>query len=140
MNIKFKKLTETAITPFKAFSTDGGFDLFADEDVIVKNNGLATKIKTGIAVNLPDGMYGDIRGRSGLTSKTSLRVQLGTLDVGYVGEIGIIADSIGEDYVVKKGDKIAQLVVNVLPNVVFEEVNHFEETKRGANGFGSTGN
>ena len=144
MNIlKIKKLHKDAITPTRSHSTDAGLDIYASETVIVTNG---TKIPTGIAVDIPAGYEGTIRPRSGLTSRTRLRVQLGTVDAGYNGEIKMIADCypatalqvIGHR--VKKGDKIAQLVISPIETPSVEVVEEFEsESARGSNGFGSTG-
>ena len=174
MIIKFKKLSETAITPTKGHYNDAGFDLYADEDVVLAY-GETKAITTNIALELPDGYMADVRPRSGLTSKTALRVQYGTVDAGYRGSIGIICEnaaygkmpeymeslkkierSDGEDqairntleaiefaksmfYQIKKGDKIAQLVIQRIPDIELIEADELNETVRGAGGFGSTG-
>ena len=149
MNVKFKKLTETAITPFKANATDAGFDLFANEDKIIKK-GYTKVVSTGIALELPDGYFADVRPRSGLTSKTALRVHLGTVDSDYRGDIGIICENanhidnhgVNRDTTIriKEGDKIGQLVIQKLPEVYLTEADELNDSQRGANGFGSTGN
>src|SRR5690625_4501964 len=93
IKVGFKRLTKDAIIPTKAHASDSGFDLYANEDVIIYPN--ETKvISTGIAVQLPEGYEAQVRPRSGVTSKTKLRVQLGTIDNDYVGDIGIIVDNI----------------------------------------------
>lgn len=92
MKLQIKKLTDTAIVPVKAHPTDSGFDLFADEDVIIEPGETAV-IKTGIAIALPDGYEAQIRPKSGITSKTDLRVQLGTVDEPYRGEVKVIVDN-----------------------------------------------
>lgn len=138
MNIKFKKLTPTAIAPTKAHSTDAGFDLYTDEMVSIPPR--STKvISTGIALELPAGKFADNRPRSGVTSKTKLRVQYGTIDQSYRGDIGIICDNIGDktEYV-EKGTKLAQLVIQYLPSVTLTESDELNDGERGANGFGST--
>lgn len=149
MKMNFKKLTETAIKPFKAHPTDAGFDLFSDEDLTIRY-GNTEVVSTGIALELPNGYFADVRPRSGLTSKTALRVHLGTIDSAYRGDIGIIcenADHKGYEYslypsqshiVINKGDKIAQLVIQKLPEIELVEVNDLTDSDRGANGFGST--
>ena len=93
MKLQVKRLTETATLPTKAHPTDSGFDLYADEDAIIKPQGTVV-IKTGIAIKLPEGYEAEVRPRSGITSKTKLRVQQGTIDNAYRGEIGIIVDNI----------------------------------------------
>src|SRR5690625_5087112 len=96
IKVGFKKLTEDAVFPVKAHPTDSGFDLFASEDIGIEP-GETVVIKTGIAVSLPDCYEAQVRPRSGVTSKTKLRVQLGTIDNDYTGEIGIIVDNNYQD-------------------------------------------
>lgn len=166
MKLQIKRLTETAIMPRKFHPTDSGFDLFADEDVIIEPGETAV-IKTGIAIALPPNHEAQIRPKSGVTSKTKLRVQLGTVDEHYRGEVGIIVDNIRHPseydaiecalglrdtfeyctdipvprgtYRISKGDKIAQMVIAPVAHPEIIEVDELDETDRGVNGFGSTG-
>src|SRR5690625_2726267 len=165
IRVGFKRLTNSAVIPSKAHASDSGFDLAASEDVIVEPGETAV-VPTGIAVELPAGYEATVRPRSGVTAKTKLRVQLGTIDNGYNGVIGVIVDNIsmkryseilyGLDekpnhekgveypdvtgsYLIRKGDRIAQLVVQPLPDVEAIEVFDVEESERGEGGFGSTG-
>ena len=165
-NIKVKKLHKDAITPTKAHASDAGFDLYALEDKIIEP-GETALIKTGLAFELPPGYELQIRPRSGITLKTKLRVQLGTVDSNYRGEVGVIVDndyvpqsfnlgryelidgeltsiSYGKavqsgTYLIRKGDRIAQAVIQRLPDVNLIEVESLEESDRGECGFGSTG-
>lgn len=139
--IKIKKLNADATIPTRSHATDAGLDLYASEDVSVSRG---TMIPTGIAVDIPPGFEAQVRPRSGLSIKSSLRVTLGTIDSGFVGEINVIADSINvvgsTMYHIKKGDKIAQLVISPIETPLVEVVDEFDsESERGANGFGSTG-
>jgi len=176
--IGFKRLNDDATLPTKAHPTDSGFDLYASEDVIIEP-GETEVVPTGIAVELPKGFEAQVRPRSGVTAKTKLRVQLGTIDNGYKGEIGVIVDNIRTPiktvdvnggrtgmssvtttdaytvcgtgqymgkriidgtYLIRKGDRIAQLVVQALPAVTVVEIDDFtEDSERGEGGFGSTG-
>jgi len=160
IEVGFKRLTDNADLPVRAHYSDSGFDLFANENVIIQP-GETEVIKTGIAVKLPPGYEAQVRPRSGVTSKTKLRVQLGTIDNSYIGEIGIIVDNverkttmagknvdgtINEDieykygrYAIRKGDKLAQLVIQELPQVHAYETDELPATVRGNNGFGSSG-
>ena len=176
ISVGIKRLNENATIPTKAHPTDSGFDIYASEDVIIEP-GETTVVPTGIAVELPAGYEATVRPRSGITAKTKLRVQLGTIDNAYRGEIGVIVDNIerptlylddnpqeiyedltalistidGGDYIldgfakdgayiIRKGDRIAQLVIQPLPAVeAYEIEDELEETERGENGFGSTG-
>lgn len=166
--IGFKRLSVDAVIPTKAHETDSGFDLYASEDVIIEPGETAV-VPTGIAVQLPAGMEAQVRPRSGVTSKTKLRVQLGTIDNDYRGDIGVIVDNTWRKYaskftknyvkldglpepvvggyscskgtyLIRKGDKLAQLVVQYLPQVQAVEVDgDLSDTARGSGGFGSTG-
>src|SRR5699024_6768300 len=167
IRVGFKRLTDDAIIPTKAHPTDSGSDLYASEDVIIEP-GETKIIPTGIAAELPAGYEAQVRPRSGVTAKRRWRVQLGTIDQDYRGEIGVIVDNMSGDYLAKqsgymsiegeykfiengktfskaftykirKGDRIAQLVIQPLPAVEAYEVDVVEETERGADGFGSTG-
>ena len=167
IKVGFKRLNDNAIIPTKAHATDSGFDLYASEDVIIEP-GETTVVPTGIAVELPPGYEATVRPRSGITAKTKLRVQLGTIDNEYRGEIGVIVDNIAEDpcgnesqyltyidgldyrtdgetypndtYLIRKGDRIAQLVIQPIPSVKAYEVEaELSKTERGDGGFGSTG-
>lgn len=155
--LKVKKLSPTAKVPTKAHAEDAGWDIYADEDVIISNLS-PHAIRTGIALELPKGTYGRLVGRSGLTLKTSLKINEGTIDEPYRGELVINAEYRGdlvgkitkgnsyisiepkEPYVIHKGDKIAQLVIQEhLMDCKLKSVEDLSETKRGKNGFGSTG-
>lgn len=140
--IKIKQLSASATLPTRSHPTDAGLDIYASDAVVVHKG---TLIPTGIAVDIPKGYEGQIRPRSGVSSKTDLRVVLGTVDSGYTGEIKVIADHFTNDwttegYRVGEGDKIAQLVISPIVTPAVEVVDSFEtESGRGSNGFGSTG-
>lgn len=93
MNVKIKRLHPDAVIPQYAHEGDAGFDLVAVEDVIIKP-GETALIRTGLAIQIPPGHEIQIRPRSGITSKTKLRVQFGTVDEGYTGEIKVAVDNI----------------------------------------------
>ena len=139
MKLKVKRLTETAILPEKAFPTEAGFDLFADESVTIYDGETMT-ISTGIALEIPDDYYGRLKGRSGLTLKSPLRVLEGTIDSSYRGEVKVMVE-VKKDctYHVPKGAKIAQLIIQPLPYFEVVEVDELSQSDRGENGFGSTG-
>ena len=138
-SLQIKQLSESATLPTRAHTTDSGLDLYASEDALVTYTH-ASVIPTGIAVNIPAGYEGQIRPRSGKSSKTNLRVILGTVDCGYNGEIGVIADTLNKsEYLVRKGEKIAQLVISPIVTPSLEIVDQFDtQSARGSNGFGST--
>ena len=137
--IQIKQLSESATLPTRSHEHDSGLDLYASEDTLVTYTH-ASVIPTGIAVNIPAGYEGQIRPRSGKSSKTNLRVILGTVDCGYNGEIGVIADTLNKsEYLVRKGEKIAQLVISPIVTPSLEIVDQFDtQSDRGSNGFGST--
>ena len=141
-NLEIKLLSEDAIIPVRAHTTDSGMDLFSLEDYEVKPF-TSKLIKTGVAINLPVNYEGSVRPKSGITTKTGLRVQYGTVEAGYTGELGVMVDNIkGHKEVIKKGQKIAQLVVNPVAYpkpLVVDEFTINGDSERGENGFGSTG-
>ena len=195
--VGFKRNHPDAILPVKGHDLDSGFDLYALEDTVIYPGATAV-VKTGISVSLPEGLDATVRPRSGNTSKTKLRVPIGTVDNPYTGDIGVmvhntstswhvigmftdILDGIIEalpiseedktdmfakyedkfyvntmqtlnplepirtkelypigTYIVKRGDKIAQLVIHPYYDKQAIEVDYIDETDRGSNGFGST--
>ena len=138
VNVKIEKLNEDAIIPTYAHFGDAGADLYANIDTEVLPN--ETKIiLTGIKMEIPDGYEVQIRPRSGMSVKTNTKVVFGTVDSGYRGEIGIMLTNYGEEnYLVKKGDKIAQMVITPTYHANFLTVDSVNETERGEGGFGST--
>jgi dUTP pyrophosphatase len=95
VNVKIKRLHTDAVIPQYAHEGDAGFDLVAIEDTIIEP-GETKIIRTGLSFAIPPGYEIQIRPRSGITLKTKLRVQLGTIDSGYRGEIGVIVDNIAQ--------------------------------------------
>lgn len=95
MNVKFRKLHADAATPVYAKPGDSGFDLVATEDVIVRP-GETAKVPTGLAFEIPQGYEIQVRPRSGVTTKTKLRVVLGTVDSGYRGEVAVMVDNVAQ--------------------------------------------
>ena len=140
MQLKIKRLTQTAKLPERAFPTEAGFDVFTDEEIMIESN-QTVAISTGIALEIPDGYYGRLKGRSGLTLKSPLRVLEGTIDSSYRGEVKIMVEAVGKGCTcdITKGAKIAQLIIQPLPYFEVVEVDELSQTVRGANGFGSTG-
>ena len=137
--LQIKQLSPNATLPTRTHTTDSGLDIYASEDTIVTHTH-AVIIPTGIAINVPPGYEGTIRPRSGKSSKTNLRVILGTIDAGYNSEIGIIADTLNKsEYLVRKGEKIAQLVIQKVELPQLEIVDQFDtQSERGEKGFGSS--
>jgi dUTP pyrophosphatase len=96
VNVRIKKISEHAVIPKYAKRGDSGFDLVATEDVIIEP-GETVKIPVGLAFEIPKGYELQIRPRSGITSKTKLRVQFGTVDSGYRGEVSVSVDNLVAD-------------------------------------------
>ena len=138
MIIRFIKLKNTAITPAKMHPEDACYDLYAAEDLEVPHNGSATAM-LGLALEIPYGFAGIIKGRSGLT-KAGVIVPTGTIDQNYRGEIGVtLLNTSRKSYTVKQGDRIAQFCVTPTYSLYFDEVSELSKTDRGTQGFGSTG-
>lgn len=139
--IKIKKLSEDAILPSYARYGDAGMDLSSCENAILKP-GERKFIPTGLAFEIPYGTELQIRPRSGLAIKKGISIvnSPGTLDYGYRGELGIILINHGEeDFIINKGDRIAQAVLNRIEIAEIEEAEELSETERGEGGLGSTG-
>ena len=143
MKIELKRLTETATIPTRGSEYAAGYDLYADLNETVEVGAHETKlIPTGIAVCIPDGYFGGVFARSGLSLKEMLRPGncTGVVDSDYRGEIGVILhNDSNETRYVKPNERIAQLVVIPYLSVEFEEVEELGSTTRGEGGFGSTG-
>lgn len=127
-----------AYMPEYAHETDAGADLRSPVDVVVPALGSAV-IETGVHVEIPTGMVGMLKSKSGLNVKHGI-VSEGVIDAGYTGSIRakLYNHGIGT-YSVRKGDKIAQLVIMPVVHAKFEQVDSLDETERGDGGFGSTG-
>src|ERR1700678_2034183 len=141
MKIRIKKLHPDAILPSYAHGPDedAAQDLRALERIVL-TPGAAQAVPTGIAIELPRGHEAQVRPRSGLALKHSVTVNFGTIDPGYRGEIGVVMFNLGSaEYVVEKGDRIAQLVIAKYEAVEWEEGDELGDSKRGAGGFGSSG-
>jgi dUTP pyrophosphatase len=128
-----------------AYSTllSAGMDLRANisEDIILKPLQRAL-VPTSLFIELPEGYEAQIRPRSGLAYKYGITVlnSPGTIDADYRGEIGVLLVNLSDtDFIIKDGERIAQMVVAHYTRVDFIEVEKLEETKRGAGGFGHTG-
>lgn len=141
VTLRVKKNHPDAIIPKYAHEGDAGMDLFSIDELDI-NPSECKLIKTGITIQLPKNTEAQIRPRSGLALKNQITVlnTPGTIDEGYRGEIGIILMNHGKEiFSIKKGMKIAQMVVKPVLNVKIEAVESLTDSERGAGGFGSTG-
>ena len=137
--LKFKKLTGNATTPVRGSRYAAGFDLFSAEfkEILPQCHAV---VNTDIGVILPRGTYGRVAPRSGLAVKNFIGVGAGVVDFDYRGNVGVVLFNHGTDsFRVKKGDKIAQFIVEKICVPKLIEVNELSETDRGTNGYGSTG-
>lgn len=133
--------------PLPAYETAlaAGMDLRAavgeDEPLILKPMARAM-VPTGLAFAVPAGFEAQVRPRSGLAAKAGVTClnTPGTIDADYRGEVKVILINLGEeDFVIRRGDRIAQLVIAPVASARWQEVASLDETARGAGGFGSTG-
>jgi dUTP pyrophosphatase len=143
INLNIKKGPNALGLPFYATIGSAGMDLQAaiQEDIIIKQFDRKI-IETGIFIELEPGFEAQVRPRSGLAFKNGVTVlnSPGTIDSDYRGEIKVILINLGQDdFVVKRGDRIAQLVISRYEQANLVEQFELEETTRGSSGFGSTG-
>lgn len=162
LKIKVIKMNEGAVIPKFAHTTDSGFDLYTSEDYVIDAKSTGA-VPTGLKFELPEGFGLMVRPRSGNTlkgvegiyepmldefgvlihsekEKMDLKVQMGTVDQDYTGEVKILTTN-NEYYPVRipKGTKLAQCVIEKVYHSEFEIVNELKSTERGEKGFGSTG-
>ena len=128
--------------PTYAHPGDAGLDLHAREGAVVKAGGGRTIVPTGIALAIPPGYAGFVQPRSGLALRhgvTCLNTP-GTIDADYRGEIAVLLINLGAvPHSIRRGDRIAQIVIARVAQQSWEEVSRLSESERGAGGFGSTG-
>lgn len=143
--VKIKRINSDLSHPLPCYMTAhaAGMDLYAHppKDIVLLP-GERALIPTGIAIELPAGYEAQVRPRSGLAFKYGIALvnSPGTIDPDYRGEIGVIVINLGRDtFTVKKGERIAQLVVAPFVRVELREVAQLSETPRGDGGFGHTG-
>lgn len=138
--IAFKKLNDSAVLPTRGSEHAAGLDLYAIDNAVLPARG-RLGVRTGLVVAIPEGYYGRIAPRSGLAAKFGIDTLAGVVDRDYRGElICMLANHGDQDFEIKPGDRVAQLVIEaiILPRPVF--VDELPDTGRGDGGFGSTGN
>lgn len=143
MLIKIKKLNEKAIIPTRGSHQAAGYDLYAcaGQDIVIAPHS-TVKVGTGISMAIPDGYFGAVYARSGLSSKQGLRPAncVGVIDSDYRGELIVALHNDTEaEKIIDKNERIAQIIVLPYLSVEFQETDQLDETERGAGGFGSTG-
>ena len=143
MKVQIMRLANGADLALPSYATVGaaGLDLRSAEALTIKSRARAL-VATGIAIALPPGFEAQVRPRSGLAVKHGVTVlnAPGTIDCDYRGEIKVPMINHGdEDFVIARGDRIAQMVISPAPQFALEEVSTLGETPRGVGGFGSSG-
>lgn len=134
-----KKLCSEATIPTKSHVLDAGWDLYSSEhqDIPPSRWGL---VNTGISMAIPEGYAGLIWPRSGLAVKKGIDVFAGVIDSGYRGEIKVCLFNSSKLYIeIQKGDRVAQILFQEVPKMTMVEVDELNESKRGGDGFGSSG-
>ncbi len=154
----FTKVDENAVIPTLGSALAAGYDLYANHDAVIIGGSGNVLVKTGVRVHLPSETYGRIAMRSGLAYKHHLCVSAGVIDEDYTGEIGVLIFSscVSSTYEIKKGDRIAQLVVEKIYREKYEKAGsepkidlnqnltecargNLAECARGECGYGSSG-
>ncbi len=143
--LKVKRLGNNTDLPLPSYQSDGssGLDLCAavNKDLTLQP-GDVKLIPTGLSISLPEGYEAQIRPRSGLALRYGLGFvnAPGTIDADYRGEIGVIAINWGKKpLTIKRGERIAQMVIHTVSRAIVEEVNELDATQRGEGGFGHSG-
>lgn len=146
MKIEIKRINDNfSNLPLPSYATKGsaGMDIVAtiNDDIIIPAGKIAL-IPTNLSIAVPDGFECQVRSRSGLATKSGIFClnSPGTIDSDYRGEIKVILANFSEnDFTVKCGDRIAQIVIASYQKVQWNEVNELQDTERSSGGFGSTG-
>jgi dUTP diphosphatase len=142
VEILVQRLDDGLPLPERAHAGDAGVDLRATIDLTLKPGERAI-VPTGIAIAIPEGHAGLVQPRSGLAAKHGIGVvnAPGLIDSGYRGEIKVIAINLdpSDPFEIRRGDKIAQLVIYPVPETTWIAVDELPATERGDSGFGSTG-
>ncbi len=140
--VKFKMLPDCRdLAPRKAHADDAAYDLRSRQELVITPK-TTVLVPTGLFLEIPAGYEAQIRSRSGLALRNALSLPNapGTIDAGYRGEVGVIIYNRGEvPFQIRRGDRIAQMVISKLPEVELVEAETLEASTRGAGGFGSTG-
>jgi dUTP pyrophosphatase len=138
MELKVKKIHPEAKLPVYGHPGDAGFDLFACVDLFL-GPGEVKAVPTGLKMAIPRGFVGLIWDKSGISLK-GVHKLAGVVDAGYRGEVQVVMINLGrEAYAIKAGMKIAQMLVQPVPEVAIRETDDLDDTSRGEGGFGSTG-
>ncbi len=142
MRLQITRVNKDLPLPSYARAGDAGMDLLADEECVLAPGERAV-VPTGVAVAIPEGFAGFVHARSGRAVREGLALvnAPGLIDSGYRGEIKVIVVNLdpAQKIVIRRGEKIAQLVVQRVEEIELHEAAELPESERGAGGFGSTG-
>ena len=142
VDIPIRRLDPGLPVPARRHATDAGYDLVARDDVVL-GPGERALVPTGIVIAIPSGYAGFVQPRSGLAINHGISIvnTPGLIDSGYRGELKVVLVNLDarEKFTVRRGDRIAQLVVQRVDDVTWHEVVALDDTDRGAGGHGSTG-
>jgi dUTP pyrophosphatase len=139
VELKFLKISKNAEAPEYILDSDVGFDLKAIEDVNLFPLEQKT-VRTGIAMEIPEGYVGLVRDRAGIIQKMNIHTLAGTFDSGFRGEVSIMLVNMNDKTVgIEKGMRIAQIILIPVARAKIQEVKKLSDTERGKKGFGSTG-
>jgi dUTP pyrophosphatase len=147
VDVAIRRLAHAQGLPLPTYQSEGaaGMDLhaaIADDAALVLQPGARAMVPTGFAIALPVGYEAQIRPRSGLAAKHGVTClnSPGTVDHDYRGEVQVILINHGaEPFAIKRGERIAQMLIAPVTRAAWTEVDSLDETERGAGGFGSTG-
>lgn len=138
MEVKLQRLHPNAKVPTQGTAGSAGWDLYSVERGMIASEDVLV-FSTGWKVEVPEGYYLEIKGRSGLATK-GIWAHIGTVDADFRGEMKVVLVNHSDGiYEVKEGDRIAQCILHPVVSTSFKEVSVLSETTRGANGYGSTG-
>ncbi|HEV7857908.1 MAG TPA: dUTP diphosphatase [Pyrinomonadaceae bacterium] len=138
-SLRFQKLHESATLPTRGSRCAAGLDLYSVEGLTIRA-GQRAVVGTGLSVAIPEGFYGRVAPRSGLAIEHGLDVLAGVIDSDYRGEIRCALINHGSEPVsIQVGQRVAQLIIEVIATPEPDWADNLEETARGAGGFGSTG-
>ena len=143
MEISLKQLHPDAVLPSFAHPGDAGADLVAVDEVVLNAAGGRGFVPTGFAIAIPEGFGGFVLPRSGLASRHGVTCvnAPGLIDAGYRGEVkvALVNHDPEHEYIVKPGDRVAQLVILPVPAISFISVDELPSSQRDSGGFGSSG-
>ena len=143
MKLPIKRLDPDLPLPKYAKVGDAGCDLLSAEDITINPGGGRALVPTGLALAIPEGYAGFVQPRSGLAVKNGVTVlnTPGLIDSGYRGELKVLLINTdpSEPFDIVRGERIAQLVIQKVEQVEFDEVDSLPTSERGEGGFGSTG-